>query len=67
MRSVLGFFQSEMGRRVGAWMLGALSLAAKGGLLPLDYAIPGFGLTTGEILMYLGLGVATTAGSASRK
>jgi hypothetical protein len=48
-------------------MLGALSLAAKGGLLPLDYAIPGFGLTTGEILMYLGLGVATTAGSASRK
>jgi hypothetical protein len=67
MQSVIVFFQSEMGRRVLAWLLVCLSGAAKGGLLPLDYAIPLIGLTTGQLLLMLGVGVATTAGSASRQ
>jgi hypothetical protein len=67
MQAILSFFQSEMGRRVGTWLLVALGAAAQGGVLPLDYAIPVIGITTGKLLTMLGIGVAATAGSSSRK
>ena len=67
MQALLNFFQSEFGRRVGTWALVALGAAAQGGVLPLDYAIPILGITTGKLLTMLGIGVAATAGSSSRK
>ena len=67
MDKIIAFFQSEMGRRITAWVCTALAAAAQGGVLPLDYAIPGLGITTGQLLMFLGIGVATTAGSSARK
>jgi len=67
MSQLLSFFQSEFGRRVGTWALVALGGAAQGGLIPLDYAIPILGLTTGQLLTMLGVGVAATAGSSSRR
>ena len=67
MQAILSFFQSEFGRRVGTWLLVCLGGAAQGGVLPLDYAIPVIGLTTGQLLTMLGVGVAATAGSSSRK
>ena len=67
MDKIIGFFQSEFGRRLSAWALGALSLATQGGLVPLDYAIPFLGITTGQLFMFLGLGVASTSGSSARK
>jgi len=67
MQTVIAFLQSEMGRRILAWMCAALAAAAQGGVLPLDYAIPGLGITTGQLLTFLGIGAAATAGSASRK
>jgi len=67
MQKLIDFFQSEMGRRITAWILVCLSGAAKGGLLPLDYAIPVIGLTTGQVLLMAGVGVGATSGSSSRK
>jgi len=67
MQAILNFFQSEFGRRVGTWLLVCLGGAAQGGVLPIDYAIPILGITTGKLLTMLGIGVAATAGSSSRK
>ena len=67
MSQLMSFFQSEFGRRVGTWLLVCLGGAAQGGVLPLDYAIPFLGLTTGQLLTMLGVGVAATAGSSSRR
>ena len=67
MQAILSFFQSEMGRRVGAWLLVCLSGAAQGGIIPLDYAIPLIGLTTGQALLMAGVAVGATSGSSSRK
>ena len=67
MDKVIAFFQSEMGRRITAWICVAISAAAQGGVIPLDYAIPGLGITTAQLLMFLGIGTAATAGSSSRK
>jgi len=66
-QAIIDFFRSEMGRRVTAWILVCLSGAAKGGLLPLDYAIPIVGLTTGHVLLMLGVGVGSTSGSSTRQ
>jgi hypothetical protein len=66
MAPIIAFFQSEMGRRILAWILVCLGGAANGGILPLDYAIPVIGLTTGQLFTMLGIGVATTSGSSSR-
>jgi len=67
MQALLNFFQSEFGRRVGTWALVALGQAAQSGIIPLDYAIPFLGFTTGQLLTMLGIGVAATAGSSSRR
>jgi hypothetical protein len=67
MDKLLGFFSSELGRRLIAIGSVILSALAQSGHLPLDYAIPHLGLTTGQILGYLGIGVAATSGSNSRK
>jgi len=67
MQTILSFFQSEMGRRVGTWLLVCLGGATQGGILPLDYAIPFIGLTTGQVLLMLGVSVGATSGSSSRK
>ena len=67
MDKIIAFFQSEMGRRIGTWLLVCLSGAATGGVLPLDYAIPMIGLTTGQVFGMLGIGIASTSGSSSRK
>jgi hypothetical protein len=67
MQALVEFFQSEFGRRVGTWLLVVLGGAAQGGIIPLDYAIPVLGITTGKLLTMLGIGVAATAGSSTRK
>jgi hypothetical protein len=65
MNAVMQWFQSEMGRRVLVWASGALSLAVQGGILPLDYPIGPWSL--GQLLQFLGIGVAATAGSSTRR
>jgi hypothetical protein len=53
-----------MGRRVLVWGSGALALAVQGGILPLDYPIGPWSL--GQLLQFLGIGVAATSGSSTR-
>lgn len=65
MNAVIGWFSSETGRRVVVWASGALALAVQGGVLPLDLAIGPWSL--GQILTFLGIGVAATAGSSTRR
>lgn len=65
MNAFIAWFSSEMGRRVLVWGSGALALAVQGGILPLDYPIGPWSL--GQLLQFLGIGVAATAGSSSRK
>ena len=67
MNSVIAFFQSEQGRRLGTWLLVCLGALANGGVVPLDYGIPVLGITTGQLFTILGIGVAATAGSSTRK
>lgn len=66
MDKVVAWFKSETGRRVVAIGSVVLSALAQSGQLPLDYAIPWLGLTTGQVLGYLGVGVAATSGSSTR-
>jgi len=64
---LLAFGRSEMGRRVGAGLLAAAGGAIQGGKVPLDFAVPLTGLSLGEILPLIGVAVAATAGSSTRK
>jgi hypothetical protein len=67
MEKIQACIQSENGRRMITVALIVLSALAQGGVIPIDYAIPGFGLTTGELLGYAGVATAATAGSSTRK
>ena len=67
MPEIVDFFKSEFGRRLTTWLLVALGAAANAGIIPLDYGIPILGITTGQLFTLLGIGVAATAGSSSRK
>lgn len=64
MNAVLGWFQSETGRRFTVWVSSALALAVQGGLLPVDYPVGPWSL--GQLLAFLGISVAATSGSSSR-
>lgn len=67
MNAVVAWFQSEQGRRVTAWCLAALGALVQGGVIPLDMAIPGIGVSVGQVLPLLGITVAATSGSQTRK
>lgn len=67
MQQVIAFLQSEQGRRLVVWISTALGLLIQGGVIPLDYAIPGLGITTGQAFVATGLSVAATSGSSTRK
>ena len=67
MDKIIAWFKSETGRRYTAFGLVMLSQAAGAGIIPLDYAIPFTGMTTGQVLLMLGIGTAATSGSATRK
>ena len=67
MPEIVDFFKSEFGRRLTTWLLVTLGAAVTGGIIPLDYGIPILGITTGQLFTTLGIGVAATAGSSSRK
>jgi len=66
LKAIIAFFHAEMGRRALAIGTVVLSTAAARGMIPLDYAIPFTGMTTADVLMMLGIGVASTSGSSSR-
>lgn len=65
--NLIEFTKSETGRRMWTWALGALGLAAQGGLLPIDMPIPVLNVSLGQLLMFLGVSVAATAGSQTRR
>jgi len=67
MRKIIEFCTSEKGRRLLAIGFVILSKLVEGGVIPLDFAVPGLGITTGEMFLAMGIGVAATSGSASRK
>jgi hypothetical protein len=67
MGNLIAWGMSEQGRRIIAWALAAIGALVQGGVLPLDMAIPGLGLSLGKLLELLGIGVATVSGSQSRK
>lgn len=63
MTSIIDFYNSPRGRwivRVVQIVLGAL---AQGGVIPIDYAIPGIGLTVGQVLVFTGIGTPSAPGS----
>lgn len=67
MNSLIAFLQSEMGRRVVTWASLSFSAALQGGLIPLDAAVPILHISVAQLLAFLGVGVAATAGSSTRK
>ncbi len=67
MDKVIQWTQSEMGRRWIAWGSGALALMVQGGLIPLDAAVPVLNVSVGQLLMFFGIGVASTSGSQTRR
>lgn len=67
MAQILAWLSSEQGRRITAWALAALGALIQGGVIPLDAAVPGLGISVGKLLEVFGIGVATVAGSQTRK
>ena len=65
MNGFIQWTQSEMGRRVWTWALAGIGFLVEGGVIPLDAAIGPW--SVGQILTYLGIFGAATAGSQTRR
>lgn len=55
MNSIIDFYNSPRGRWLTTVLLTVIGALAQSGAIPVDYAIPGLGMTVGQVLVYLGI------------
>lgn len=50
--NIVNFFNTPLGRTLGRAAVAFVGVLVQGNAIPLDYAVPGIGVTTGQIITW---------------